>query len=165
MNPEEKIKPRQELAGICREQRSRGKRIVFTNGCFDILHRGHADYLYQARQKGDLLLVGLNSDDSVQRLKGPGRPFTPGQDRAYLLASLQFVDYVCLFEEDTPLELIRALQPDVLIKGGDYQTDQIVGREIVEARGGVVETIPLVQGRSTTNVIAKIAELARQGLL
>jgi D-beta-D-heptose 7-phosphate kinase/D-beta-D-heptose 1-phosphate adenosyltransferase len=131
--------------------------LVFTNGCFDILHRGHVEALARARELGDRLVVGLNSDDSVRRLKGAGRPLQPEIDRAACLAGLQSVDGVVVFDEDTPAELIEELQPDVLVKGGDYTPEQVVGRDTVEARGGVVVIIPLIQGRSTTDILERAA--------
>ncbi|HEX2091056.1 MAG TPA: adenylyltransferase/cytidyltransferase family protein, partial [Longimicrobiaceae bacterium] len=126
-DPAAKILVRDHL--LARLGRPRAGTVVFTNGCFDILHRGHAEYLHAARQLGDLLVVGLNSDDSVRRLKGPSRPVNPGEDRAFVLASLAAVDVVTVFDEDTPRELIRALLPDVLVKGGDYRLEEIVGAE------------------------------------
>lgn len=132
------------------------KKIVFTNGCFDILHVGHIRYLRQAASLGDMLVVGLNSDDSVRRLKGEGRPVNPENDRAELLASLEFVDYVVVFDEDTPYELIKQIQPDVLVKGGDYALEDVVGRDIVEARGGRLVLIDFVEGKSTTGIIRRI---------
>ncbi len=132
--------------------------IAFTNGCFDILHKGHVAYLEKAAAQADILVVGLNSDDSVRRLKGEDRPYVPQEDRAYILSRLEMVDVVCIFEQDTPLELIMRVKPDILIKGGDYRLDEIVGREYVESRGGKVLTIPLIQGRSTTNIIKRIKE-------
>ena len=128
-------------------------RIVFTNGCFDLLHRGHIYYLSRAREMGDLLLVGLNSDGSVSRLKGKGRPVNDQKARAEVLGALGMVDYIILFEEDTPLNLIRALQPDILVKGGDYRIEEIVGYNEVTSRGGKVVTIPLLEGYSTTSII------------
>jgi D-glycero-beta-D-manno-heptose 1-phosphate adenylyltransferase len=128
-------------------------RIVFTNGCFDILHRGHIEYLSQARDKGTVLVIGLNSDASVKRIKGEGRPVQDEMSRALLLASLRFVDAVVLFDEDTPLELIRLIQPDVLVKGGDYTEETIVGADVVKASGGEVVTIPLVEGYSTSSIL------------
>lgn len=160
-----KIKSRAELVQLRRELADRRRTVVFTNGCFDILHRGHVEYLAQAAALGDVLIVGLNSDASVQRLKGPARPLVPQQDRALVLAALSMVDYVTIFEEDTPLELITALEPDVLVKGGDYRPEEIVGREVVEARGGRVLTIPLVPGRSTTGLMEKIVDLVKRGML
>jgi D-beta-D-heptose 7-phosphate kinase/D-beta-D-heptose 1-phosphate adenosyltransferase len=147
------------LVEIRKRLKQEGKRVVFTNGCFDILHRGHVDYLSKARAKGDALIVGMNTDASVQRLKGPARPIVEEQDRAFVLAALSVVDYVCLFEEDTPLELIKAVVPDVLVKGGDWSIETIVGRDVVEAAGGTVQTIEFVPNRSTTNIVQKIADL------
>ncbi|MBD3224390.1 MAG: D-glycero-beta-D-manno-heptose 1-phosphate adenylyltransferase [Caldithrix sp.] len=130
--------------------------IVFTNGCFDILHRGHVQYLEMAKAKGDLLVVGLNSDESVRRLKGLERPYIKAEDRAYILSRLEAVDVVSVFEEDTPLKIIENVQPDVLVKGSDYEIDEIVGRDVVVHRGGQVITIPLVKGRSTSAILQKI---------
>lgn len=129
------------------------KKVVFTNGCFDILHTGHVTCLAKARQMGDLLVVGLNSDDSVRRLKGPERPINDEQSRALLLAALEAVDYVTIFEEDTPHGLICQVKPDILVKGGDYVLDNIVGADFVRQHGGQVCTIPLVEGFSTTSII------------
>lgn len=131
-------------------------KIVFTNGCFDLLHCGHVSYLVKAREMGDLLVVGLNSDDSVRRLKGQNRPINGQDARALVLASLEMVDYVVIFEEDTPYNLIAKVQPDVLVKGGDYEVDKIVGGDIVRQRGGVVTTIPFVEGFSTTSMISDL---------
>ncbi len=139
--------------------RGSGQRIVFTNGCFDILHHGHLDYLARAASLGNRLVVAVNSDASVKRLKGPLRPVNKQDDRLLALASLLLVDAVCLFEEDTPAEIIRLLQPDVLAKGGDYTVDTIVGADTVLARGGQVEVIPFVEGYSTTGLIEKITKL------
>ena len=133
-----------------------GKKIVFTNGCFDILHLGHVDYLSRAASLGDVLLIGVNSDASTRRLKGEGRPINGEEQRQMLLASLFFVDYVILFEDDTPYELIKTVQPDVLVKGGDYNPDTIVGADVVRAKGGLVTTIGLLTGYSTTFVEKKI---------
>lgn len=138
------------------EWRSTGKTMVFTNGCFDILHRGHVEYLAQASDLGDVLVVGLNTDASVKRLKGESRPVNDEQSRALLLSALQFVDAVVLFGEDTPYELIRQVQPDILVKGNDYKPEEIVGYDIVTARGGKVLTIDLVEGFSTTNIIRRM---------
>lgn len=132
------------------------KKIVFTNGCFDILHVGHKRYLQKAATLGDILVVGVNSDASVRRLKGPSRPINCEQDRAEMLSALRFIDYVVIFDEDTPYELIKKIQPDVLVKGGDYKPEEVVGRDIVEARGGRLELISFVEGKSTTNIINKI---------
>ncbi len=136
--------------------RSKQQKIVFTNGVFDILHAGHVLYLAAARSMGDVLVVGLNADDSVTRLKGPTRPVNTEHDRAQVLAALRCVDHVVVFSEDTPLRLITTLMPDVLVKGGDYTRETIVGADVVEAHGGIVATIPLLEGRSTTNIITKV---------
>jgi D-glycero-beta-D-manno-heptose 1-phosphate adenylyltransferase len=128
-------------------------KIVFTNGCFDILHRGHIEYLSQARDRGDILIIGLNSDASVKRIKGEGRPVQDETSRAQVLASLRFVEAVVLFDEDTPYELIKIIQPDVLVKGGDYEESTIVGADIVKANGGEVVVIPLVEGYSTSKIL------------
>ena len=131
-------------------------RVVFTNGVFDLLHPGHVDVLAGARREGDALVVGLNSDASVRRLKGPERPVRSEAERAYVLAALEAVDAVVVFEEDTPLELVRHLEPDVIVKGGDYREDTIVGAREVRARGGEVVVIPLTPGQSTTSIIEKL---------
>lgn len=153
---ETKIVTREQAVHIRNRLKELKAKTVFTNGCFDLIHRGHVTYLQKARSQGQALFLGLNSDASVQRLKGPTRPILPLEDRAGVLAALECIDYIIPFDEDTPRELITALLPDVLIKGGDYQLDQIVGREEVEAAGGTVTTIPLVEGRSTTNIVEKI---------
>lgn len=155
----DKILPRDVLVERFGRPRDGGRRdgkLVFTNGCFDVLHRGHVEYLHRARSLGDFLVVGVNTDASVERLKGPGRPVVPQDDRALVLASLESVDAVTLFHEDTPLELISALLPDILVKGGDYSLDDIVGREEVEGAGGEVRVIPFIRGRSTTDLIQHI---------
>lgn len=154
-----KIKSCEVLAPLIAAEKNRGKRIVFTNGCFDLLHAGHVKYLQKARNLGDLLILGLNSDASVRRLKGPKRPLIDQEERSHLLAALDCIDYVTVFEEDTPLELITALKPDILAKGGDYSLDGVVGRDFVESYGGRVELITFVDGKSTTNIIEKILEL------
>jgi len=157
----QKIVSREEICKIARSTQRDGTRIVFTNGCFDLLHLGHVRYLRAAREQGDLLVVGLNSDESVRRLKGRGRPLVPEGDRAELLAALEMVDYIVLFPEDTPAELIAKIKPDVLVKGGDYCPEEIAGRDTVEASGGRVVIIPLVKSRSTTSLIQKILRLER----
>lgn len=134
------------------------KKIVFTNGCFDIVHRGHIEYLAKASDFGDILVIGLNTDQSVKKLKGDGRPINDEFSRAILLASLQFIDYVVLFEEDTPHSLIKKIIPHVLIKGGDYKIEEIVGNEVVFQNGGKVITIPFVTGFSSTTIINKISK-------
>lgn len=136
--------------------RPRTVRLVFTNGCFDILHRGHVEYLQQARALGDVLVVAINTDESVERLKGKGRPVVPQVDRLRVLAGLESVDAVTLFGEDTPRELISDLLPDVLVKGGDYRLEDVVGREEVEGAGGEVRLIPFIAGRSTTDLLEKL---------
>ena len=136
--------------------RNHGKMVVFSNGCFDILHAGHVDYLEKAKGKGDKLVVGLNSDKSVTSIKGPERPIVDEVSRSRVLAALQFVDLVILFEEDTPIELIKTILPDILVKGKDYEISNIVGADFVLQNGGKVETIELTEGHSTTNVIRKI---------
>ena len=139
--------------------REQGKKIVFTNGCFDIVHPGHVDLLARAKAEGDVLILGLNSDASVKRLrKGPGRPVNPLPVRAFVLAHLASLDFVTYFDEDTPFELIKAIAPDVLVKGGDWTPDRIVGRDIVESFGGRVLSLPLLSGFSTTSLIARIRE-------
>lgn len=138
------------------KSKTQNKKIVFTNGCFDILHAGHITYLKKAKELGDLLVVGVNSDDSVRRLKGSSRPINSLSDRCLLLSALEFVDFVIPFGEDTPYELIKAIAPDVLVKGGDYDIEDIVGKDIVQANGGRVITIPLVEGKSTTGIMDKL---------
>jgi rfaE bifunctional protein nucleotidyltransferase chain/domain len=147
-----------EITKISFELKSKGKKIVFTNGCFDILHRGHVEYLSKAKQLGDVLIVGLNSDSSVKMIKGDKRPIVPQEDRAFILSNLSFVDYVVIFDEPTPYELISKIVPDVLVKGSDWSQENVVGRDIVEANGGKVVLIEIVPGRSTTNVIKTIIE-------
>lgn len=147
-----------ELVRLRARAKDEGKRFVFTNGCFDILHRGHIACVEAARQMGDVLAVGVNSDASVRRIKGEKRPLVNEDDRAYVMASLEAVDYVCLFDEPTPGELIGRLVPDALVKGGDYRSEEIVGREVVEGNGGQVVVVGQVEGRSTQNLIALILE-------
>lgn len=155
-----KIQIRSELVTILADRRARGKRIVFTNGCFDLMHIGHTRYLQAARELGDLLVVGVNSDASVRSLnKGAGRPVVPEAQRAEVLAALACVDYVVLFDEPDPGRLIAELRPAVLVKGGDWAPEKIIGREAVEAHGGIVRTIPLVPGVSTTALVQKIQAL------
>lgn len=154
----EKILNHEEALETITAWKDRGEEVVFTNGCFDILHLGHVDYLEKAKEKGDKLILGLNSDDSVSRLKGESRPINKVEARARLLAALAFVDAVVTFGEDTPLELISYLKPDVLVKGKDYEVSNIVGADIVMENGGKVETIDLVDGFSTTGIINKINE-------
>lgn len=154
--PEARILSRERL--MERFARPRAERLVFTNGVFDILHPGHVRYLVEARRLGDVLVVGLNSDASVRRLKGPERPVNPEQDRATILAALACVDAVTLFDEDTPQALVAQLLPDVLVKGGDYTPDQVAGRSEVEGAGGRVRILPFHAGHSTTQIIDRIRE-------
>jgi len=155
-DPKDKVLTRDALVGAVRPIKAAGKKVVFTNGCFDVLHVGHVRCLREARLLGDALVVGLNSDASVRAFKGPHRPLQHEDERAEILASLECVDYVTLFAEETPLDLIRAVVPDVLVKGGDWAPDQIVGREIVEAAGGLVKSIPVVTGRSSTDILTRL---------
>jgi len=148
------------LIQISRDLKLQNKRSVFTNGCFDILHAGHVEYLQKARALGDLLIVGLNSDQSVSRLKGALRPVQPSFDRARILASLACVDYIIIFEEDTPIETIRSIKPDILVKGADYSLENTIGAKEVLSWGGSVEHITLLPGRSTSSIIQK-AQIVR----
>ena len=145
-----------EFLPIRNKIREENKKLVFTNGCFDILHRGHVEYLNEARSLGDYLLVGVNSDASVNRLKGPNRPINNEDDRAYLLDNLKSVDYVIIFEEDTPYNLIKEIIPDLLVKGGDWKEDDIIGSDVVKENGGEVKSLNFVGNYSTTSVIEKI---------
>jgi len=138
------------------KHRQRKERVVFTNGCFDILHVGHSRYLAQARELGDALVVGVNSDRSVRGLKGETRPIVPEDERKEMLLALKAVDYVCIFDEDTPLNLIKEIQPDILVKGGDWPVEKIVGHEFVLQRGGKVLSLPYVEGASTTDIVNRI---------
>lgn len=151
--PHRKLLSREEM--LERHGPGRKHRLVFTNGCFDLLHRGHVEYLHAARSFGEALVVGLNSDASVRRLKGEARPLVGEEDRAVVLGGLAAVDAVVLFGEDTPLELIRALRPDVLVKGGDYEESTVVGAEEVRRYGGEIRIVPLVEGRSTTTILQR----------
>lgn len=151
-----KIHTWEQLPATLSQWRASGEKIVFTNGCFDLLHFGHLHYLADARDLGTRLVVGLNSAASVRRLKGPTRPINDELTRTHLLAALEVVDAVVIFEEDTPLELIQLVQPDILVKGGDWQPEQIVGSDVVLARGGRVLSLPYIQGYSTTNIERKI---------
>jgi len=159
----DKIKVLPELVRIRHDLEKAGQKVVFTNGVFDILHRGHVEYLERAKSLGDVLMLGLNTDASVKKIKGSNRPVMGQEDRAIVLAGLSSVDYICLFEEETPENLIQQLIPDILVKGGDYLIDDIVGRETVEANGGKVVTIDLVEGQSTTSLIEKMMKMAKKG--
>ncbi len=153
-----KIIPYSEIAELSQKLHQQGKKIVFTNGCFDILHCGHILYLEKAKALGDILILGLNSDASVKRLKGNNRPIVSEKERALVVAGLESVDYVCIFEQDTPYELIDLIQPDVLVKGGDWTIDKIVGADIVQKKGGKVLSLNYEQGFSTTNIIERIKQ-------
>lgn len=152
------FKNKEALASILHAWQQENKKIVFTNGCFDILHRGHIEYLAKAADFGDVLVIGLNSDDSVSRIKGPHRPIQDEISRAHIMAALEFVDLVVYFNEDTPYDLIKTVQPDVLVKGADYKAENIVGYDIVKAKGGEVETIEFLPGHSTSAIEARIKE-------
>ena len=160
-NPTSKIVSRAALAAVSRRMAREGKRLVFTNGCFDLMHPGHVRLLNRARRLGDALAVALNSDASVRRLKGPGRPVLKQKERAEILAALECVDFVAVFSEPTPQQIIRAVRPKVLVKGGDWSPSRIVGRATVVADGGEVRVIPLQKGFSTTAILRRI--LSRRG--
>lgn len=147
-----------EFLKIRKTLKEQNKKIVFTNGCFDILHAGHVDYLIKAKEMGDVLVVGMNSDSSIQRIKGPKRPVVPERERAFIIANLKAVDYVIFFYEDTPGELINKIIPDVLVKGADWSIENIVGRDVVVKNGGEVKTIEFVNDTSTTKIIEKVLE-------
>ena len=150
------IQNQKQLEEVLEKWASKNKKIVFTNGCFDIIHRGHIEYLSKAADYGDVLVIGLNTDDSVSRIKGPHRPIQDEVGRAHIMAALEFVDLVIYFNEDTPYDLIKRVQPDVLVKGADYNAEDIVGYDIVMAKGGQVETIEFLPGHSTSAIEAKI---------
>ena len=152
------IKKHEALKKIVEKSKREGKKIVFTNGCFDILHPGHINYLRRARQLGDLLVIGLNSDSSVRKLKGKGRPILPQDKRAELLASLRFVDFVTIFNDATPINLIKKIKPDILVKGADWQAKDIVGKDFVESYGGTVKRLSYIKGYSTTAIIKNICK-------
>ena len=151
-----KIKDIRELRDICKRLKLQGNRMIFTNGCFDIIHPGHTRYLYEAKKLGDFLIVAINSDDSIKRIKGEKRPIMNENERAEIIASLSCVDYVMIFEEDTPEQVISLLVPDVLVKGGDWMENQIVGADTVKRAGGEVISIPYISGYSTSSIIEKI---------
>jgi len=157
--PPKKIQSIARLQRIVGNLKRQGKKVVFTNGCFDILHVGHVRYLSKARETGDLLIVGLNTDRSVRTIKGEQRPIVSERERAEVLAALAIVDYIVLFDEPDPLRLITALKPDILVKGADWAKDEIVGRDVVEKGGGKVIRIPLVPGSSSTNLIDRIIKV------
>ena len=151
-----KIKTVDQIAAIAAEAKKNGRSVVFTNGCFDLLHRGHVHILRQAKAAGDMLIVGMNSDRSVKSIKGSPRPILPETDRVELIAAMEMVDYVVLFDEPDPYQLIAAIEPNVLAKGGDWSADKIVGSDIVERNGGRVAVIPYLKGFSTTEIIERI---------
>lgn len=155
------LKSRKEIIEIRSKLKSEGKKVVFTNGVFDLIHSGHVDYLVKAKELGDVLILALNSDSSVKRIKGDKRPILKQDERAFILSNLKPVDYVTFFEEDTPAEIINDLIPDVLVKGADWSIDKIVGREVVEANGGAVKAIKFVNDQSTSNIINIIKERYR----
>lgn len=154
----DKIMPLAKLKKVIAALKAKGEKIVFTNGCFDLLHYGHAKYLQDAKNEGDILVVAVNSDASLKRIKGDKRPITGEKDRLRLIAALESVDYVTLFNDDTPIKVIKALRPDILVKGADWNKQNIVGADFLLGTGGKVKTIKLLKGRSTTGLIKKIAE-------
>ena len=151
-----KLKSFEEIKSIVVRARNNGKRVAFTNGCFDLLHRGHVHVLRAARACADLLIVGINSDQSVKQIKGPARPVLPESDRCELVGAMEMVDFVVLFNEPDPYSLISAIRPDVLVKGGDWNTDKIIGADLVEEAGGRVVVVPYIKGFSTTEIIERI---------
>jgi len=153
------ILEKEELVRVRKELKKSGKKVVFTNGCFDILHAGHVDYLVKAKSFGDILVVGINSDSSMKRIKGNKRPIITEEERSFIVSNLKPVDFVTIFDEDTPYELIHEIIPDFLVKGSDWNIENIVGRDIVEANGGEVKTIDFVTDQSTSKIIKKIIEL------
>ena len=155
---EEKIIARSRLKALASKLKAKKKRIVFTNGCFDLIHVGHIEYLEVARRLGDVLIVGINSDSSMKKIKGSKRPIMEQGDRARIIAGLESVDYVSIFNEITPLKLIKFIKPDVLVKGADWQLNKIVGAELVKSYGGKTASIPLIKGRSTSHIIRKIVK-------
>ncbi len=158
----DKLVSLRKLTGELKKLRKKGKKVVFTNGCFDIVHAGHVRYLKKAKALGDILVVGLNSDSSVRSIKGDKRPIVPEKERAEVMGALWFVDYVVIFNDPTPLKLISAIRPDVLAKGSDWAAKDIAGGDIVKVHGGKIARITLVKGRSTTNIIKRILELHKK---
>ena len=152
----EKVQSRDQIRATAARAKTQGKKIVFTNGCFDLLHVGHLRVLREAKKLGNILIVAINSDRSVREIKGVDRPVVPGKERAELIAALEMVDYVTLFDEADPIPLLREIKPDVLVKGGDWGEAGVVGRELVEGWGGKVAVIPFLEGHSTTNIIEKV---------
>ena len=162
MSAHPRVLPREEIARIARRERDAGRVVVTTNGCFDVLHVGHARYLRQARALGDILIVGVNTDDSVRKLKGPERPVIPVDERAEMFASLEAVDYVTIFGEDTPCDLLELIRPSIHVKGGDYSLDRVIERDVVERNGGEVVVGIHIPARSTTDIVQRIRELDRR---
>lgn len=154
--PNKKIKKITKLKEIIKKLKGEEKKIVFTNGCFDLLHIGHINYLKKAQKQGDILIIGLNSDSSVRKIKEKGRPITPQSERAKILAALEFVDFITIFEEQTPLNLIKEIKPDVLVKGGDWKKEEVVGSDFVKSYKGKTVIIPFTKGKSTSLIIKKI---------
>lgn len=150
------VKSLSEIKSLCKKFKEQKKKVVFTNGCFDLIHAGHVDYLTKAKALGDILIVGMNTDDSVRRIKGDKRPILNQDERAFLISSLKPVDYVTFFNEDTPKEIIDEIIPDILVKGADWSKDKIVGRDVVEKNGGAVKTIKFVNDQSTSKIIESI---------
>ncbi len=150
------IKSLDEIKSIRKKLKAENKKVVFTNGCFDLIHSGHVDYLLKAKAMGDILIVGLNSDESIKRIKGNKRPILKEDERAFIISNLKPVDYITIFEEDTPAKLIEEIIPDILVKGADWSVENIVGREVVEANGGEVKTIDFVNDQSTSKIIKSI---------
>ena len=157
----DRIKSKEELKKVVENLKKEGKRIVFTNGCFDLIHVGHTRYLEEAKNLGDVLIVAVNSDRSVKEIKGKDRPIMPQDERAEVLCALHFVDYVVIFDEPDPFQIISHLRPDVLVKGGDWGEDAIIGRDIVESGGGKVVRIPEIKGASTTDIIERIFKIEK----
>ncbi|MCM8768977.1 MAG: D-glycero-beta-D-manno-heptose 1-phosphate adenylyltransferase [Candidatus Omnitrophica bacterium] len=153
-----KIVTLKQLRRLLSNWRRKKLRVVFTNGCFDLLHLGHVRSLQLARKEGDILIVGLNSDSSVRKLKGPGRPLVPGKERAEILSALEAVDYIVFFSQTTPLNLIKAIKPDVLVKGAEYRGKEVAGADLIRKRGGKVVFLPMVKGRSTSRLVARIIQ-------
>jgi D-beta-D-heptose 7-phosphate kinase/D-beta-D-heptose 1-phosphate adenosyltransferase len=158
----DKVQSRDQIKATAARAKTQGKKIVFTNGCFDLLHVGHLHVLREAKKLGDVLMVGLNSDRSVGQIKGPDRPIVSEDERAELIAALEMVDYVTLFDEPDPIPLLREIKPDVLVKGGDWGESGVVGRELVEGWGGKVAVVPFLEGHSTTNIIEKVERTRRK---
>ncbi|MCL5030982.1 MAG: D-glycero-beta-D-manno-heptose 1-phosphate adenylyltransferase [Bacteroidetes bacterium] len=150
------LKSLEEIKSIRKKLKSENKKVVFTNGCFDLIHAGHVDYLSKAKALGDVLIVGLNSDASIKRIKGDKRPILKEDERAFIISNLKPVDYITIFEEDTPAELIEEIIPDILVKGADWSIENIIGREVVEANGGEVKTIEFINDQSTSKIIKSI---------